>query len=109
MILTPITARETPRIGTMEYLTRTDEPSPHAWFENLWGFFAYTPLNNLCGTPGISLPMARHANGLPLGMHLQTRQGGDGLLLQLAAQVERSLGGDWHGGAKPAVHVGAAG
>ncbi|MAS44155.1 MAG: amidase [Rhodobacteraceae bacterium] len=109
VILTPITARETPRIGTMEYLTRTDEPSPHAWFENLWGFFAYTPLNNLCGTPGISLPMARHANGLPLGMHLQTRQGGDGLLLQLAAQVERSLGGDWHGGAKPAVHVGAAG
>lgn len=105
VILTPITARETPPIGTREYLTLTDEPSPHAWFENLWGFFAYTPLNNLCGTPGISLPMARHANGLPLGMHLQARQGADGLLLQLAAQVERAVGGDWHGGRRPAVHV----
>lgn len=109
VILTPITARETPRIGTMEYLTQTTEPSPHAWFANLWGFFAYTPLNNLCGTPGLSLPMARHANGLPLGMHLQAGQGRDGLLLQLAAQVERSVAGDWHGGAKPAVHVTTAG
>lgn len=105
VILTPITARETPRIGTTEYLTTTSEPSPLAWFENLWGFFAYTPLNNLCGTPGISIPMARHADGLPLGMHLQAAQGRDGLLLQLAAQVERSVGGDWHGGRKPAVHV----
>ncbi len=105
VILTPITAKETPRIGTTEYLTTTDNPSPLDWFRNLWAFFAYTPLNNLCGTPGISLPLARHENGLPLGMHLQTRQGGDGLLLQLAAQAERAVGGDWHQGARPAVHV----
>ncbi|MEI4488997.1 amidase [Frigidibacter sp. MR17.14] len=105
IILTPTTARETPRIGTTEYLTITDNPSALDWFENLWGFFAYTPLNNLCGTPGLSMPIARHENGLPLGMQIHAAQGRDGLLLQLAAQVERALDGRWTGGAVPAVHV----
>lgn len=107
VILTPTTARETPRIGTTEYLTITDNPSALDWFGNLWGFFAYTPLTNLCGTPGISLPMAAHENGLPLGMHVQAAQGRDGMLLQLAAQIERALGGVWNGGRQPQVHVAA--
>ncbi|MEI4473806.1 amidase [Frigidibacter sp. MR17.24] len=105
IILTPTTARETPPIGTTEYLTTTDNPSALDWFGNLWGFFAYTPLDNLCGTPGLSMPLAKHANGLPLGIQAHAAQGGDGLLLQLAAQVERALGGRWNGGALPAVHV----
>ncbi|MBY6005238.1 amidase [Salipiger bermudensis] len=105
IILTPVTARETPPIGTTEYLTTTDTASALDWFENLWGFFAYTPLNNLCGTPAISLPMGRHANGLPLGIQAQAAQGADGLLLQLAAQVERAVEGKWMSGELPAVHV----
>ena len=47
----------TPRIGTTEYLTLSDNPSVLDWFENLWRNFAYTPLTNLCGIPGISLPL----------------------------------------------------
>ncbi|MFT3690338.1 amidase [Paenirhodobacter sp.] len=105
ILLTPTTARETPPIGTTEYLTLSDTPCARDWFENLWGFFAYTPLSNLCGTPGMSLPLALHANGLPLGMQIHTRQGNDGLLLQLAAQVERAIGGRWNLGHLPAVHV----
>ncbi|WP_339109964.1 amidase [Thioclava sp. GXIMD4216] len=105
ILLTPTTARETPTIGTTEYLTTTDNPSALDWFENLWGFFAYTPLNNLCGTPGMSLPLAVHANGLPLGMQIHAAQGNDGLLLQLAAQVERAIEGKWNQGRLPQVHV----
>lgn len=105
ILLTPITARPTPRLGTTEYLTLSDNPSVHDWFENLWRFFAYTPLTNLCGIPGISLPMAVQENGLPFGIHAQARQANDGLLLQLAAQIERALGGQWNGGRRPAVHV----
>ena len=109
IVLTPITALPTPRIGTTEYLTISDNPSVYDWFENLWQNFAYTPLSNLCGIPGISLPMATQDNGLPLGIQAQARQANDGLLLQLAAQIERALGGELShhlgyapGGDKPA-------
>ena len=105
IILTPITALSTPKLGTTEYLTLSDNPSVHDWFENLWRFFAYTPLTNLCGIPGISLPMAVQENGLPFGIHAQARQANDGLLLQLAAQIERALDGRWNHGRRPAVHV----
>ncbi len=105
IVLTPITALPTPKLGTTEYLTMSDNPSVHDWFENLWRNFAYTPLTNLCGIPGISLPMAVQENGLPFGIHAQARQANDGLLLQLAAQIERAMGGRWNDGRRPQVHV----
>ena len=105
VILTPITALPTPRIGTTEYLTISDNPSVLDWFGNLWRNFAYTPLANLCGIPAISLPLAMQENGLPLGIQAQARQANDGLLLQLAAQIERAIGGKWNAGQRPAVHV----
>lgn len=105
ILLTPVTALPTPRVGQTEYLTTSDNPSVHDWFDNLWHNFAYTPIANLCGIPGISLPLAWNEHGLPLGMHLQTRQAGDGLLLQLAAQIERAIGGRWNDGRLPGVHV----
>jgi amidase len=49
--------------------------------------------------------MARQTNGLPFGIHAQARQGQDGVLLQLAAQIERALDGRWNDGRLPAVHV----
>jgi amidase len=109
VILTPITALPTPLIGTTEYLTISDNPSVHDWFGNLWRNFAYTPLANLCGIPAISLPMAAQENGLPLGIQAQARQANDGLLLQLAAQIERALDGRWNAGRLPRVHVTGAG
>jgi Asp-tRNA(Asn)/Glu-tRNA(Gln) amidotransferase A subunit family amidase len=105
VILTPVTALPTPRIGTREYLTISDNPSVHDWFANLWKNFAYTPLANLCGIPGLSLPLAEQADGLPLGIQAQARQADDGLLLQLAAQIERAIAARWNGGRKPGVHV----
>jgi amidase len=105
IILTPITALPTPLIGTTEYLTTSDNPSVLDWFNNLWRSFAYTPLTNLCGMPGISLPLGWQESGLPLGLHFQAAQANDGLLLQLAAQIERALGGHWNQGRVPATHV----
>ncbi len=108
IILTPITAKPTPPLGTTEYLTLSDNPSVADWFENLWRFFAYTPLANLCGIPAISLPMGRQPNGLPFGIQAQAKQANDGLLLQLAAQIERALNGRWNDGRRPGVHVTSA-
>jgi amidase len=105
IILTPITALPTPKVGTKEFLTISDNPSVLDWFANLWRIFAYTPLANLCGIPGISLPLAAHENGLPLGIQAQARQANDGLLLQLAAQIERAIDGKWNAGNVPKIHV----
>ena len=105
IILTPITALPTPPLGTTAYLTLSDNPSVPDWFDNLWRNFAYTPLSNLCGSPGLSLPLGTQASGLPLGIQAQARQANDGLLLQLAAQIERALDGRWNDGRLPAVHV----
>ncbi len=105
IILTPITALPTPPIGTTEYLTLSDNSSVLDWFGNLWRNFAYTPLANLCGIPAISLPLATQETGLPLGIQAQAKQANDGLLLQLAAQIERAIGGRWNDARTPAVHV----
>lgn len=105
IILTPITALPTPLIGTKDYLTLSDNPDVYDWFRNLWTFFAYTPLSNLCGIPALSMPMAQQGHGLPFGIQAQARQGQDGLLLQLAAQIERALNGQWNQGRLPVHHV----
>jgi amidase len=105
VILTPITALPTPKVGTREYLTISDNPDVLDWFGNLWRFFAFTPLANLCGMPAISMPMATQDHGLPLGIQAIAKQANDGLLLQLAAQIERALDGKWNDGRKPKVHV----
>lgn len=105
IILTPITALPTPKVGTTEFLTISDNPSVLDWFANLWRNFAFTPLANLCGIPAISLPLAAHENGLPLGIQAMAKQANDGLLLQLAAQIERAIGGKWNAGLTPGVHV----
>jgi Asp-tRNA(Asn)/Glu-tRNA(Gln) amidotransferase A subunit family amidase len=105
IILTPITALPTPKVGTTEYLTLSDNPDVLDWFGNLWRNFAYTPLANLCGIPAISLPLATHENGLPLGIQAQAKQANDGLLLQLSAQIERAIDGKWTSGRRPGVHV----
>ncbi|MFX5562869.1 amidase family protein, partial [Acinetobacter baumannii] len=60
---------------------------------------------NLCGIPAISLPLAKNEHGLPLGIQAMARQANDGLLLQLAAQIEREILGKWTNGETPAVHV----
>ena len=100
-----ITALPTPKVGTTEFLTISDNPDVLDWFANLWRNFAFTPLANLCGIPAISLPLATHEHGLPLGIQAIAGQAKDGLLLQLSAQIERAIGGKWNGGKKPGVHV----
>jgi Asp-tRNA(Asn)/Glu-tRNA(Gln) amidotransferase A subunit family amidase len=57
--------------------------------ENI-GWVPYTQLANLTGRPAISVPLHWTQQGLPLGVQLVGRLGADGLLLQLAAQLEEA-------------------
>ncbi len=51
-----------------------------------------TQLANLTGQPAISLPLATHANGLPLGIQFVARWGDEVTLLQLGHQLELAHG-----------------
>ena len=57
--------------------------------ENI-GWVPYTQLANLTGRPAISVPLHWTGAGLPLGVQLVGRLGADGLLLQVAAQLEEA-------------------
>ena len=54
------------------------------------GWVPYTQLANLTGRPAISVPLHWTDTGLPLGVQFVGRLGADGLLLQLAAQLEEA-------------------
>ena len=48
--------------------------------------------HNVMGTPAISLPLAMHSNGLPIGVQLGARPAEEHLVLQVAAQLEKAIG-----------------
>lgn len=48
----------------------------------------FTQLANLTGTPAMSLPLHWTTDGLPLGVQFNAAPGEEGLLLQLAAELE---------------------
>jgi amidase len=53
-------------------------------------YVPFTQLANLTGTPAMSVPLHWTTDGLPLGVQFIAPVGGEGLLLQLAAQLERA-------------------
>lgn len=51
----------------------------------------FTLPHNIMGTPAISLPLAMHSNGLPIGVQLGTRPADEHVILQLAAVLEQAM------------------
>ena len=66
------------------------EPDWAVFFGNMFEFMPFTSLFNITGSAGVSLPLWWNDAGLPIGTQFVTRMGGDGLLLSLAAQIERA-------------------
>jgi amidase len=50
----------------------------------------FTLPHNVLGVPAISLPLAMHSNGLPIGVQLAAGHASDHLVLQLAAALEQA-------------------
>lgn len=55
----------------------------------------FTPLGNVTGLPGISLPLHWTADRLPVGVHILGPPAGEAVLLRLAAQLEEAM--PWRG------------
>lgn len=83
--------------------TNADVALPHAsqdqdlayegieWTRHMFSNDAFLPVHNTSGQPAISLPTAISSDGLPIGVQLATDVGTDGLLLQVAQQVEDAM------------------
>ena len=54
------------------------------------GSMAYTVLANATGLPAASLPLAKSASGLPIGVQLIAPMGDEATILAVAAQMERA-------------------
>jgi amidase len=83
VLLTPTLAEETPRIGHLDPTADYDQI-----ISRLVEWVAFTPLQNVTGDPAISLPLARSASGLPVGMMFSAPAGREDVLLELAYELE---------------------
>ncbi|MUL48032.1 amidase [Mycobacterium sp. CBMA293] len=83
VVLSPVLSHTTPRIG---YISPTvDFPD---LIDRLRRYVAYTPLNNIAGTPAISLPAGLSPDGLPIGIQLSAAYGDERTLLEMAFLLE---------------------
>lgn len=86
VVLSPTVSDPAP---TLAYLGKDLDYQTH--MDRLMRWAAYTPLHNVVGAPGISLPVALDLDlTLPVGVHLAARVGQERLLLELALQVEEA-------------------
>ena len=92
--LSPVTASPAPRLGHQAPTVEFD-----TLIERVVRFAAYTPVHNVAGTPAMSVPFTLSQEGLPIGVQLATRVGGEALLLQLAYQMEQAR--PWIGNLPP--------
>jgi amidase len=87
--LTPTVGGSTPPLGEMLTTATYDGTSTASSWISLPLVIA-----NLTGRAAMSVPLWTDDDGLPLGVHLLGAAGGEGVLLALAAQLERAR--PWH-------------
>ncbi|HJV42915.1 amidase [Caulobacter sp.] len=56
----------------------------------LMAYVGYTPVQNVAGAPAMSVPLHWTADGLPVGVQIAGRAGGEATLLALAYQLEEA-------------------
>ncbi|KAF3467322.1 amidase [Streptomyces sp. Tu 3180] len=84
LVLSPVLAHTTPPLGHLSPAV----PYP-TLIERILAYVAFTPVNNVVGTPSISVPAASTtADGLPVGVMFSGRPGAERTLLELAFELE---------------------
>jgi amidase len=83
-LLSPTLASPPAPVGYFE------EVPPPENFERQKAFTPYTAVYNVTGQPAVSVPLHWNADGLPIGVMLAGRLGGEGTLISLSAQLEEA-------------------
>ncbi len=84
LVLSPVLARTTPPIGHLSPAV----PYP-TLIERILTYVAFTPVDNVVGTPSISVPAASATDdGLPIGVMFSGRPGSERKLLEVAFALE---------------------
>jgi amidase len=86
VVVSPVLAHTTPLLGHLAPTVPFDE-----LVDRLTHYVSYTPLNNIAGSPAISLPLAMSADGLPIGVQLSAAHGDERTLLELAYLLEAEI------------------
>ena len=86
LILTPTLAKPPVELGYLAMDLGFDKAR-----DRLNSYAAFTPLQNVTGTPAISLPLAQSSSGLPIGVQFAAGMGQEALLLQIAYQMEAAM------------------
>jgi amidase len=84
VLLTPTLTRPAPRIGTLGATLETAHDEYLDWL-------SFTYPYNCTGQPALSLPLAVHSSGLPIGVQLVGPPRGERTILTLAKQFEEAL------------------
>ncbi len=85
VVMTPTVAIPPPKVGTYH-----DPDNPLMEFLAAGNFVPFTPAWNTTGQPAVSIPMHWDEHGLPVGVQLVGRPGGEATLIRLSAQLEEA-------------------
>ena len=85
--LTPTLAEPPVPLGTFD---RTLQQYRDLGDDQVLSFIPFTPICNVTGLPGMSIPLHWNAGGLPVGTHFVGRFGDEATLFRLAAQLEEA-------------------
>ena len=86
LLLTPTVAEPPVSLGSFD----PTPDNPLQGFERSATFACFTPLCNMTGQPGMSLPLFWNEDKLPVGIHFSGRFGDEATLFRLAAQLEEA-------------------
>jgi len=87
VIISPVLATRPPPIG---YLAPDEDFRTH--LVRLLRFASFTLIQNISGSPAISLPLGVTTDGLPIGVQFAARVGAERTLLELAFELESAQG-----------------
>ena len=83
VVLSPTLGYKTPKLGHLS----PEVPFPEL-LSRLVAYAAFTPLNNIAGSPAVSLPLGTSSEGMPIGVHFSARHGDERTLLELSYELE---------------------
>jgi amidase len=89
VLVTPTCAETAPPLGP--YGMNIKDMSLMEWMVHSERPVQYCFMYNVAGAPALSLPLAQHSNGLPIGVQLGARPSEDHILLALGAALEQAM------------------